>query len=178
MERAEFLKEALEDIGINVNAELVERRLKDLFLIPNIKVKYHNRESFGKVTPIAKSDIGNFIDLRAAEDIELKAGDFKMIPLGVSIELPEGYWAQIVPRSSLFKKHGIIMANSFGVVDTSYCGDNDEWKMPVYATRDTKIDFDERICQFRIVRDIPFGYVTVDHLENPDRNGFGSTGDK
>ena len=173
MERVEFLKELLDDIGIDIDVEILNKRLNELFTIPNIKVKYHS-----PITPIEKTEKGNFIDLRAAHDIHIKKGDFKLIPLGVSIKLPEGYWGQVVPRSSLFKKHGLIMTNSFGVIDSSYCGDDDEWMMPVYATRDTNIEFDERICQFRIVRDIDFTWETVDHLDSVSRGGFGSTGDK
>jgi dUTP pyrophosphatase len=142
--------------------------------IVNIKVLYH-----ADITKLEISDIGNFIDLRSAEDYDLKAGDFKLINLGISVELPKGYWAQVVPRSSTFKNHGIIQTNSFGVIDTSYCGENDVWMLPVYATRDTHIDKDERICQFRLVKDqFKVAITEVDHLDGEDRGGFGSTGRK
>ena len=102
----------------------------------NIKIKYHTNE-IEKLRYIdGKSD---WIDLRSAEDVELKAGDFKLISLGVSMELPKGYEAYIVPRSSTFKTWGILQTNSMAVIDESYCGDNDIWRYPVYATRDTVI---------------------------------------
>lgn len=121
-----------------------------------------------------KSD---WIDLHAAQDVRLKAGEFCLIPLGVAIALPRGYEAHIVPRSSTFKRYGILQTNGMGVVDSSYCGDNDQWHMPVYATRDTVIAKNDRICQFRIVENQPpLVFRTVEHLESPDRGGFGSTG--
>ena len=139
-----------------------------------IKIKYHSDE-IEKLRYIdGKSD---FIDLRAAEDIELKAGEFKLISLGVSMELPKGYEAHIVPRSSTFKTWGIIQTNSMGIVDESYRGDSDIWKMPVYATRDTTIHKNDRICQFRIEKHQPTIYFEeVEHLEGDERGGFGSTG--
>ena len=139
-----------------------------------IKIKYHTDE-IEKLRYIdGKSD---FIDLRAAEDIELKAGDFKLISLGVSMELPKGYEAHIVPRSSTFKTWGIIQTNSMGIVDESYRGDSDIWKMPVYATRDTVIHKNDRICQFRIIEHQPtIEFEEVNKLEGSDRGGFGSTG--
>ena len=139
-----------------------------------IKIKYHTNE-IEKLRYINGNS--DFIDLRAAEDVELKAGDFKLISLGVSMELPKGYEAHIVPRSSTFKTWGIIQTNSMGVIDESYCGDNDIWKMPVYATRDTVIHKNDRICQFRIEKHQPtIEFEEVDRLGNEDRSGFGSTG--
>lgn len=100
-----------------------------------------------------------------------------MIPLGIAVELPEGYEAIVAPRSSTFKNHGVLLANSIGIIDESYKGENDEWHFPAYATRDTLIEKNERICQFRIVEHQPkVTLVTVEHLNNPDRNGLGSTG--
>ena len=97
----------------------------------------------------------------------------------VAMQLPNGYEAHVVPRSSTFKTYGIIQTNSKGIIDESYCGDNDEWKMPVYATRNTVINFNERICQFRIVKKMPkLNIIKVDNLDNDDRGGFGSTGIK
>ena len=137
-----------------------------------IKVKYHT-----DILPLEINDKGDWIDLRAAEDMKLWAGHDYYIPLGISVELPEGYEAHIAPRSSAFKRWGIIQANSVGVIDNSYCGDNDIWMMPVYATRFTKIHKNDRICQFRIIRKQPeIVFETVDHLGNEDRGGFGSTG--
>ena len=139
-----------------------------------IKIKYHTDE-IEKLRYIdGKSD---WIDLRSAEDVELKAGDFKLISLGVSMELPKGYEAHIVPRSSTFKTWGIIQTNSMGIVDESYRGDNDIWKMPVYATRDTIIHKNDRICQFRIMEHQPtIEFEEVDKLEGEKRGGFGSSG--
>ena len=139
-----------------------------------IKIKYHTDE-IEKLRYIdGKSD---WIDLRAAEDVELKAGEFKLISLGVSMELPEGYEAYIVPRSSTFKTWGILQTNSIGIIDESYCGDNDIWRYPVYATRDTVIHKNDRICQFRIEKHQPtIMFEEVDTLGNEDRSGFGSSG--
>ena len=137
-----------------------------------IKVKYH-----ADIDRIKKINIGDWIDLRASEDIELKNGEFKMIPLGVSMQLPKGYEALVVPRSSTFKNFGIISANSIGVIDNSYCGDNDIWKFPAIALRDTVIKKNERICQFRIIANQPkFKVEEVLVLDNSDRGGIGSTG--
>lgn len=123
-----------------------------------------------------KSD---WIDLRAAEDVELKQGDFKLIPLGIAMQLPKGYEAHIVPRSSTFKNFGVIQANHMGVVDESYCGDNDQWYFPAIAMRDTVIHAGERICQFRIMEHQPhLDFVAVETLGNSDRGGIGSTGVK
>lgn len=120
---------------------------------------------------------GDWIDLRAAEDVTLKAFEFCYIPLGVAVELPKGNEALIVPRSSTFKKYGVMMANSIGVVDESYKGDNDEWHFPAVALRDTFIPKGDRICQFRIIRHQPIITIKeVETLGNPDRGGLGSTG--
>jgi dUTP pyrophosphatase len=120
---------------------------------------------------------GDWIDLRAAEDTELLAGEYKAIPLGVAIELPKGYEAIVAPRSSTFKNYGVLMANSIGVIDESYKGDNDEWHFLAYATRDTVIHARDRICQFRIVKHQPKVFMKwVEHLGNKDRGGIGSTG--
>ena len=121
-----------------------------------------------------KSD---WIDLRAAETVELKAGQFRLIPLGVGMKLPEGYEALVAPRSSTFKNFGVLQANSLGIVDESYCGDNDQWRWPAYAVRDTVIHAGDRICQFRIIEHQPkLEFCPVEHLDGPDRGGFGSTG--
>jgi len=140
----------------------------------NIKIKYFT-DKIEKLTYIdGKSD---WIDLRAAEDITLKAGEWKLIPLGVAMELPAGYEAHIVPRSSTFKNFGIIQTNHQGVVDCSYCGDNDQWYMPALAMRDTHIAVNDRICQFRIMENQPqINFEEVEHLLGPDRGGIGSTG--
>lgn len=141
-----------------------------------IIIKYFT-DKIDKLTYIdGKSD---WIDLRASETVELKAGEFKLIPLGVAMQLPEGYEAHIVPRSSTFKNYGILQTNSCGIVDGSYCGDDDMWKMPVYAIRDTRIEINERIAQFRIVENQPkIEFKEVKSLLNGNRGGFGSTGTK
>ena len=139
-----------------------------------IKIKYFT-DKIEKLTYIdGKSD---WIDLRAAESVDLKKGEFKLIPLGVAMELPKGYEAHIVPRSSTFKNFGIIQTNHQGVVDCSYCGDNDQWFMPALAVRDTHISFNVRICQFRIMENQPkIAFDEVVSLSSTDRGGFGSTG--
>ena len=121
-----------------------------------------------------KSD---WIDLRAAEDVVLKAGEYKLIPLGIAMKLPKGYEAHVVPRSSTFKNFGIIQTNHYGVIDESYCGDNDQWFVPVLAMRDTEIHVNDRICQFRIMEHQPvIEFEEMEKLEGTDRGGFGSTG--
>ena len=117
-----------------------------------IKIKYFTDEIERLCYIDGKSD---WIDLRASERVELKAGEFKLIPLGVAMELPKGYEAHVVPRSSTFKNYGILQTNSCGIIDGSYCGDDDMWRLPAYATRDTVIEKNDRICQFRIVENQP-----------------------
>lgn len=140
-----------------------------------IRIKYLN-DSINRLEKIEK---GDWIDLRSAEDVELKKGENKLIHLGVAMELPKGYEAHIVPRSSTFKKWGIIQTNHIGVIDESYKGDSDWWLFPALATRDTKIEKGDRICQFRIEKKMPkIKFETVEILGNENRNGFGSTGTK
>ena len=141
-----------------------------------ILIKYFSEE-IEKLTYIEeKSD---WIDLRVSEEVELKKGDFKLIPLGVAMKLPDGYEAHLVPRSSTFKNFGLIQTNSMGVIDGSYCGDNDMWRMPVLATRDVVLHVNDRICQFRIVQNQPqIVFEQTEHLSDQDRGGFGSTGIK
>ena len=139
-----------------------------------IRIKYFS----DAVPPLCQVDgKSDWIDLRAAERVELKAGEFRLIRLGIAMELPAGYEAHVVPRSSTFKTWGLLQTNSMGVIDGSYCGDNDEWRMPVYATRDTCVEMGDRICQFRIVENQPrILFEEVEHLKGTDRGGFGSTG--
>ena len=139
-----------------------------------LKIKYHS-DQIEKLTYIAgKSD---WIDLRSAQEADLKKGEFRLISLGVSIQLPAGYEAVVVPRSSAYKNFGIIQTNSMGVIDEKYCGDNDVWMMPVLAVRDTHISINDRICQFRIQKHQPqITFVETDELGNEDRGGFGITG--
>lgn len=137
-----------------------------------IKIKY-----FGDVEKIEKMKVGDWIDLRAAEDVDMKAGEFKMFPLGVAMQLPDGYEAIIAPRSSTFKKYGVILVNSIGIIDESYCGDNDQWQFLAFAIRDTHISKNDRICQFRILKHQPeLEFEEVPCLENENRGGIGSTG--
>ncbi len=139
-----------------------------------IQVRYH-----GDVPPLEKLPQGDWIDLRAAETVEMRAGDYRLIPLGVSMRLPKGYEAHVAPRSSTFKKWGILMTNSIGIIDESYCGDGDQWYFSAVALRDTRIEKNDRICQFRIVKKMPdVALETVEFLFAPDRGGFGSTGEK
>ena len=139
-----------------------------------IKIKYFSKD-IEKLRYIEnKSD---WIDLRAAKDIELKAGEFALIPLGIGMQLPKGYEAHVLPRSSTFKNFGIIQTNSMGVIDETYCGDEDQWFFLAYALRDTEIKINERICQFRIMKhQESFDFEEVEFLDNSNRGGFGSTG--
>ena len=137
-----------------------------------IKIKY-----FTDIDKVEKISKGDLIDLRAAEDIEMKAGEFKLIPLGVAMQLPKGYKANVYPRSSTYKNFSIIMANSVGQVDVSYCGDNGQWYFPAIALKDTVIHKNDRICQFEIQKVQPdIEFIEVVSLNNEDRGGIGSTG--
>ena len=138
-----------------------------------IRIKYHEP----KLEKLRSITVGDWIDLRSAETVELHAGEFRYISLGVSMKLPEGYEAHIAPRSSSFQKWGFLQVNSVGVVDNSYSGTNDIWKLPVYATRDAVIRLNDRICQFRILQRMSqVTFLEVDELDAQDRGGFGSTG--
>lgn len=140
----------------------------------DIKIKYFSQEIEKLEYIDGKSD---WIDLRSRQDLTLEKGGFYLIPLGIGMEIPKGYEAHIVPRSSTFKNWGILQVNSVGVIDNSYCGDNDEWMMAVYATRDTTICKNDRICQFRIMENQPrIHFQEVKALDGNDRGGFGSTG--
>lgn len=137
-----------------------------------LKVKY-----IRDILPICQAKGGDWVDLRCAVDVCMKAGEYRMIPLGVAIQLPYGFEAIVAPRSSTFIKYGVLPANSIGIIDEAYKGDNDEWNFLAYATADTHIPKNERICQFRIIRHQPTVILkTVDTLGNADRGGIGSTG--
>ena len=138
-----------------------------------IQIKYFDNE-IDKIEKISKGDL---IDLRAAKDVEMKAGEFKLIPLGVGMKLPDGYKANVYPRSSTYKNFGIILANSVGQIDNSYSGDNDQWHFPAVALRDTVIHKNDRICQFEIQKIQPeIEFEEVEHLDSESRGGIGSTG--
>lgn len=140
--------------------------------VETIQIKYHT-----DIEPLEQKEGSDWIDLRAAEEVKMSPNQFKLIPLGVSMKLPEGYEAHIVPRSSTFKAWGIIQTNHMGVIDESYCGDDDQWMMPVLATRAVIIHKNDRICQFRIVKKQPkILFQEVDTLGEESRGGFGSTG--
>lgn len=144
--------------------------MKETFII---KIKYHSDD----IERLEKIEKGDWIDLRAAEDVHLNQFEFRLIPLGISMELPKGWEAHIVPRSSTFKKFGVIQTNHMGVIDSDYNGDADQWFFPALALRPTTINKGDRICQFRIVKNQPaILFHEVDLLGNKDRGGFGSTG--
>lgn len=137
-----------------------------------IKIKYH-----ADITKLEKIEKGDWIDLRVAKEITLKKGEFGMIDLGVSMQLPDGYEAHVAPRSSTFKTWGLVQTNGIEIIDQSYCSDTDVWKMPVRATRDVTVHKNDRVCQFRIMKKQPtIDFVEVETLGNEARGGFGSTG--
>jgi dUTP pyrophosphatase len=142
--------------------------------LETIKIKYFT-DKIDRLTYIG--GVSDWIDLRCAQDVELRAGEFRLIPLGVAMKLPKGYEAHIVPRSSTFKNFGVIQTNHMGIIDESYCGGGDQWHFPAYALRDTKIRVNDRICQFRIMEHQPrICFDEVSELADHDRGGFGSTG--
>lgn len=139
-----------------------------------ISIKYLNEDAEELCYIDGKSD---WIDLRAAETVQLEVGELQLINLGVAMQLPTGYEAIVAPRSSTLKNFGVLMANSIGIVDESYCGDEDWWRFPALAVRDTVIHKGDRICQFRIIKHQPkIFFNKVDHLASENRGGFGSTG--
>lgn len=122
---------------------------------------------------------GAMFDLAASEDVKLREGEVKVIPLGIRMKLPEGHFGLVVPRSSTCLKRGILMANSVGVIEPDYCGDNDVWGFVAYAVRDTAIAKGMRIAQFMPVPmfgDLDFD--VVDSMPYTDRGGYGSTGER
>lgn len=152
---------------INAKGELIKMK--------TIKIKYV-KEGVGR---IKQFENGDWIDLRTAEGVHFEANEFKLIPLGVAMMLPTNYEALVIPRSSTFKKYGILQANSIGLIDETYCGDNDEWMFPAYATRIVDIPKNTRICQFRIFKHQPLiEFIVTTHLSNTNRGGFGTTGEK
>lgn len=147
-----------------------------------IKIKYH-----ADIDRIKRITVGDWIDLRCAEDTFIPVGGHKAIPLGVSMELPRGYEAHILPRSSTYMRYGILPVNGMGIIDNSYRGDNDIWHFGVVCltgadVRDGMcgafIPKNARICQFRIMpkQDENIRFVEVDRLDGKNRGGIGSTG--
>ena len=146
-----------------------------------IQVKYHHPDLYR----ISKFDKGDWIDLRAAENVKLNAGEDVLISLGISIKLPKEYEMWLAPRSSTYRKYHIIQTNGIGIIDNTYCGNNDIIRMPVLAMKDTIIPFNERIAQFRLVPRMKYAdpnfingisFDEVEDLQTEDRGGFGSTG--
>ena len=138
-----------------------------------VRIKYFSED----LERIKKVQIGDWIDLRAAETVELRKGQHYYIPLGVAMELPEGYEAWLTSRSSMAKTFKIVHCDDMGIIDGSYKGDNDEWKLPVIAIDDTIIHKNDRICQFRLHEVMPpVEFEEVETLGNSDRGGLGSTG--
>ncbi len=153
--------------------------MKDVYPVEKIisplelKVKYHDSELI-KLEQVEGSD---WIDLRSATDIEIEQFESKKISLGISIEIPIGFEAHIAPRSGTFDKYGIIMTNGLGIIDNKYKGNEDIWGMNVWAVRKTKINKNDRICQFRIIEKQPnLIFNEVDDMNNENRGGWGSTG--
>ena len=142
-----------------------------------IKIKYIDDKM--KKLDYIDGEKSEWIDLRSAENVEMKAGEFKLINLGVIMKLPDGYEGHLAPRSSTFKKYGLIMVNSVGVIDNSFCGPEDVWRFPALAMRDTKIYKGDRICQFRIMKTQPkIIFEEVNEIDGESRGSFGSTGVK
>lgn len=153
-----------------------------------LKIKIHNYTEL----PFRYRDWekGDWIDLRINEDVELKKGEFKILSLGVAMQLPKGFTAIVAPRSSTFKNWNILQTNSIGIIDNSYCGDKDIWGFPALAMDYTHILKGSRICQFTIVPSLKatfwqklkwlfctgIEFENVESLDNKNRGGFGSTG--
>lgn len=150
------------------NKELLDSAQKQV-----IEIKYFT--DIDKLTYV--DDKSDWIDLRASETVEMKEGDFKLVPLGVAMKLPKGYEGHVAPRSSTFNNYGVLQVNGIAIIDNIFNGDGDMWKLPLYATRDTVIHKNDRICQFRIIENQPkIRFVEVTKLEDTNRGGFGSTG--
>lgn len=120
---------------------------------------------------------GDWVDLCTLDNIDLKAGEDALIDLGIAMKLPKGYEAHLLPRSSTFKRTGLLLTDGMGIIDEAYCGNNDTWKAHVYATRDIHVNLGTRLFQFRIVKKQPnLKFVYVSRLKDKDRGGYGSTG--
>ena len=130
----------------------------------------------GSINQIMQVKQGDWVDLRTAEDVALMPFTYYEIPFGIAMKLPKGYEAIVAPRSSTYRKYNIIQTNGIGIIDESYCGENDEWKMPVIATKATIIPKGTRVAQFRIVAHQPSVIFVEGELGDENRGGFGSTG--
>ena len=165
------------DYDLKVRDNLTTVESEDISL--KIRCKFFDKTVYPDGLQKIGGNRSDWIDLRAAEDVTLKKGEVYYIPLGVAIELPKGYEALVAPRSSTPKNFFVIMANSIGVIDETFRGDNDQWCMPAYAIQDTEIKKGERVCQFRIIEHQPeIEFEVVDHLGNKDRGGWGTSGKK
>ena len=140
-----------------------------------IKIKYFDKD-IDKLEYIG-GDKSNWIDLRSAETVHLKKGEFHLIPLGVGMKLPDSYEAHVVPRSSTYKNFKLIQTNHMGMIEKTSSGHTDQWMMPVIAMEDTTVNKNDRICQFRIEKIQPeIIFEEVEHLDEVSRGGFGSSG--
>ena len=137
-----------------------------------LRVKFHEK-------PYVIERHGDWYDLKTAEEVHMRRGDFKYISLGISVELPKGFEAIVAPRSSAFNKYGIVMTNSIGVIDEDFNGDGDIWHFPALCLwKETTIPEGTRICQFRIIEHQPDLLFTISSvLGNENRGGLGSTGE-
>lgn len=160
-----------------------KKRIKGLSKVPanpKIEIFYHD-PNMPKLDFIGGSDKSNWIDLYTAEDVHLKKGEFTLISMGISAKIPDGTEVRIAPRSSSYKNFKVLFTNSVGIIDTTYCGQDDIWKSPILAMEDTFIPKYSRICQFRLnttmTEEFPsLQIVEVDKLDGENRGGFGSTG--
>ena len=160
-------------IGGGAPQIMTEEQLME-FLNPTFEIKIKYLEGMPSLQKIQQ---GDWIDLYTYQNEELFCGEHKLISLGVAMRLPDEFEAIVAPRSSTFKKWGVLQTNSVGVIDNSYSGDEDIWMFPAYATRDIKIPMHTRICQFRIQQRQPkIKFTSVPTLGNKNRGGFGSTG--
>ena len=169
-------EEILRDVKLKDGFEKLMKAMLERGKPLTIKIKYHE-DKYGKLERLNRIEKGDWIDLRAAETVEMKQGEFKLISLGISMQFPPGYEAHMATRSSTYKTWGILLANSHSIIDESYNGDNDIWLFPALAMRDTVIKKGDRIAQFRLVEKMPvIEFEEVEILGNPDRGGLGSTG--
>lgn len=169
-------EEILRDMKLKDGFEKLMKAMLERGKPLTIKIKYHE-DKYGELERLNRIEKGDWIDLRAAETVEMKQGEFKLISLGISMQFPPGYEAHMATRSSTYKTWGILLANSHSIIDESYNGDNDIWLFPALAIRDTVIKKGDRIAQFRLVEKMPvIEFEEVKTLGNPDRGGLGSTG--